>query len=71
MTDNLDTEVRAALNARRGQWPKIAEDCGISHSWISQFVRDKIPNPGYMTLRKLHERLQAAPTDSQPAGQGA
>lgn len=26
---------------------------GISHSWISQFVRHKIPNPGYATLRRL------------------
>ncbi len=57
MDDPLDTKIRAALDARRGQWPQIAERCDVSHSWISQFVRNKIPNPGYVTLRRLEADL--------------
>jgi transcriptional regulator with XRE-family HTH domain len=57
MDNPLDIEVRQALVQRRGQWPRIAEECGVSHSWISQFVRDKIPNPGFATLTKLHAYL--------------
>lgn len=32
-------------------------------------MRDKIPNPGYATLRKLHERL-TPPVDAQPQADG-
>lgn len=57
MTPELDTEVRAMLEQRRGDWKRIAADAEVSHSWISQFVRGLIPNPGYATLKKLREHL--------------
>jgi transcriptional regulator with XRE-family HTH domain len=53
----LDTEVRAGLERHRGDWPRIAQSASVSHSWISQFVRGKIPNPGYATLKRLHSAL--------------
>jgi transcriptional regulator with XRE-family HTH domain len=56
MTD-LDAEVKELLEQRRGDWKRIAEEADVSHSWISQFVRNLIPNPGYATLKKLHARL--------------
>lgn len=59
MSTELDTEVRAALERRRGDWKVIAERAKVSHSWISQFVRQKIPNPGYATLCRLHALLIA------------
>lgn len=65
MSMSLDADVRAALEKRRGEWKLIAEQSKISHSWISQFVRGKIPNPGYETLRGLAQRLGLAD------GQGA
>lgn len=49
----LDQDVRNRLLARRGEWPAIAESSGVSHSWISKFVRGQIPNPGYTTLTRL------------------
>lgn len=58
MTTDLDAEVRRQLEQRRGIWPVIAIEAGISHSWISQFVRGRIPNPGYQTLKKLHSALK-------------
>lgn len=63
MTTDLDAEVRRQLEERRGSWPAIAVEAGISHSWISQFVRGRIPNPGYVTLKDLHAVLvKTAPT---------
>lgn len=50
---DLDSRVRSELEKRRGDWKHLAAEAGVSHSWISQFVREKIPNPGYSTLRKL------------------
>jgi len=78
----LDIEVKTALEARRGDWKQIAEESGISYSWISQFVREKIPNPGFATLRDLRAYLidgikpaptaHPSPTDTpEPAEAGA
>ena len=57
----LDAEVRELLEKWRGNWMKVAKDCDVSHSWISQFVRGKIPNPGFATLTKLQAYLVATP----------
>jgi len=57
MSTPLDVEVREALERKRGAWRQVAADTGVSYSWISQFVRNKIPNPGYATLVKLREEL--------------
>lgn len=54
----LDHEVRALLESRRGTWPEIATRCGVSYSWISKFVRGRIPNPGYATLKLLYATLK-------------
>ncbi len=67
MSATLDTEVRAALEARRGDWKRIAEDSGVSYSWISKFVNGHIPNPGFATLRDLHARLNGSSAVEQKA----
>lgn len=59
MSKNLDEQVRAGLCSRRGDWLQIAQAADVSHSWISKFVNRRIPNPGYATLTKLHDQLQA------------
>ena len=69
MDTHLDLEVRALLQERRGDWRRIAADAEVSHSWISQFVRGLIPNPGFATLKKLHAQL--APAADHPAPQPA
>lgn len=55
--EQLDTKVREGLESRRGEWKTIAESAKVSHSWISQFVRGKIPNPGFATLQRLQKTL--------------
>ena len=59
MTHQLDSEVRALLDARRGDWKAIADESGVSYSWLSKFVNSHIDNPGFVTLKKLHEYLSA------------
>lgn len=58
----LDEQVRAALKARKGDWLRIAEQADVSHSWLSKFVNGHIDNPGFATLKRLHQYLfDAAP----------
>lgn len=61
MSTGLDTQVLETLEQRRGDWKRIADGSGVSYSWISQFARGRIPNPGYATLTKLREYLKSAP----------
>lgn len=55
----LDNMVRTELNRRRGEWPTIATESGVSYSWLSKFVNEHIDNPGYETLKRLHAYLQS------------
>lgn len=57
MDVSLDTELKSLLESKRGEWPSIAVDAGVSYSWLSKFVRGQIENPGYATLRRLQVRL--------------
>jgi transcriptional regulator with XRE-family HTH domain len=61
MEPGLDDIVRAALGARKGDWQQIAEQADVSYSWLSKFYNGHIDNPGYATLRRLHEHLSAKP----------
>lgn len=75
MDIDLDTKVREALIARRGDWQAIAAASGVSHSWLSKFANGHIPNPGYATLKRLASHLlppsvvkPAIPTSSKKRG---
>lgn len=57
MSISLDIEVRAALRRRRGDWRLVADQSGVSYSWISKFVNGHIKNPGFSTLRDLSAYL--------------
>ena len=47
-------EVRAKLEHCRGNWPEVVEKSGVSHSWISQFVRRIITNPTIQNLQQIN-----------------
>lgn len=71
MSTSLDTDVRAALEQRKGDWQTVAKESGVSYSWISKFMNGHIDNPGFTTLKELHSYLTRgadAPT-AQPATQ--
>jgi transcriptional regulator with XRE-family HTH domain len=69
MDTSLDLQVKALLEARRGDWQKVADGSGVSYSWLSKFANGHIENPGYATLKKLFEHLTeaAAPPFSSAA----
>ena len=59
MENALDIEVRKLLGAKKGEWQAIASQTGISYSWLSKFFNGHIENPGYQTLKGLHDFLTA------------
>ena len=68
MNSNLDQSVLRQLDARRGDWQAVAEQSGVSYSWLSKFANGHINNPGYGTLMKLANALDAqqSPVTSTP-----
>lgn len=68
MNTSLDSEVRAQLEARKGDWQAVAKGSGVSYSWISKFMNGHIDNPGFATLKSLHGYLAtgANPAASEP-----
>ena len=61
MENDLLQEVQQSLNARKKDWPKIAEEVpGVSYSWISQVGRGKYNSePTYSRLKAVAEYLRA------------
>lgn len=57
MSTSLDSEVRVALEQRKGEWQTVARESGVSYSWISKFMNGHIKNPGHTTLKDLKEHL--------------
>lgn len=67
---DLDRAVKTLLEARRGEWPRIAQRADVSYSWLSKFVNGHIDNPGFATLKKLHAVL-TSPDSAQPTPEAA
>lgn len=51
--------VRRMLNQRKGHWPAIAEQCGVSYSWLSKLAQGVNRNPTVTRLERLDEYLRA------------
>jgi transcriptional regulator with XRE-family HTH domain len=74
MHTNLDRFVIDRLKESKGDWQSIATKAGVSYSWLSKFSNGHIPNPGYVTLTRLHSVLCAPDLAAQQPtveGQGA
>lgn len=65
MRKPLDIEVRDLLIAKKGDWKAVADQSGVSYSWLSKFVNGHIDNPGYAKLAALQKQL------SKPAPKAA
>lgn len=50
-------DVLAKLRAH-GNYTQVAQETGISLSWMYQFGRGEIQNPGLATIKKLAEWLE-------------
>lgn len=53
----LDDVVRELLTDRKGKWTPIAKAAKVSPSWVYQFMRGEVPNPGIETLRKIRAAI--------------
>lgn len=69
MEPDLLTEVREGLDARRGEWKRIASEIdGVSYSWLWQVGNGKYKSsPAYDRLRKVRDWFRAHPVEGQVA----
>jgi hypothetical protein len=51
----MDTcsQVRTALQSRRGDWPALCEATGLSYWWVTKFAQGRIREPGLSKIEKL------------------
>jgi hypothetical protein len=56
---SLVTVVKTELLARKGEWPRISRETGISYWWLIKFAQGRIPNPGVLVLEKLQKHFNA------------
>ncbi len=60
----MHAEVIGHLQAVKGEWPRVAEESGISLRTIEKIARLEIENPGVKTVERLAQyfrsRLQSA-----------
>lgn len=60
--DELFTFVRAGVERRKGRWPDLAKEAGVSYSWITKFGAGKYDqtNIGHRTLERLAAAIRKA-----------
>ena len=51
--------VRDRLNAVKGHWRQVEENARVSYSWLSQFARGVIKNPGIDTVIMVDDVVAA------------
>ncbi|CAB3660248.1 hypothetical protein LMG26696_03332 [Achromobacter pulmonis] len=57
---SMITTVRSQLLARKGSWPAICEEAGVSYSWLTKYAQGKITNPGSRQLEAVSRCLGGA-----------
>jgi len=57
MKTPLLEQVKAGLQARKGDWVSIATDSGVPYDTISKVARGATSNPGVLTVQKLYDCL--------------
>lgn len=50
--------LRKNVEQRRGKWPKIAAEAGVSYSWLVQVMNGKTPNPQVKQVQKVVDVLR-------------
>lgn len=53
MAEKLLPYVVKQLQARKGEWPKIASDTELDYSWLTKLAQGRIPDPGVNKIEKL------------------
>lgn len=66
MNESLES-LRTELANRRGSITKIANQSGISYSWLMQFTHGKIVNPTVKRVEALRNALYESPPEDRAA----
>lgn len=53
------TELRARLDAVKGQWRDLAESSGIPYSTLTKIAQGKTRNPGFDTVQAIDAALRS------------
>lgn len=64
---SLVMTVRTELLARKGDWPEMCRQTGISYWWLTKFAQGRIDNPGVVKLERLVEHFAAHPLPAADA----
>jgi predicted transcriptional regulator len=65
---DLLAETRQLLNETEVPLDEIASSCDVSRRWLYMIGKGEIPNPGVVTVQKLHEFLTAAKSRAKQEG---
>lgn len=64
---SLVTTVRTELVARKGDWPAICRQTGLSYWWVTKFAQGRIDNPGVLKLERLTDHFESHPREAEPS----
>jgi len=59
MNTSIYTTVLEKLAARKGEWPQIAADTGMSYSTLCKIAQGHIESPSVHTMQRLYDHLTA------------
>jgi transcriptional regulator with XRE-family HTH domain len=59
MNKPIYTAVLEMLEARKGEWPQIASDTGMSYSTLCKIAQGHIESPSVHTVQRLYDFLSA------------
>lgn len=67
MSSAFITAARAALDARRGEWPALCAESGLSYWWVTKFAQGRIAEPGVSKIERLQDYFAKHPLAASPA----
>lgn len=67
---SLVTTVRTELLARKGDWPFICRQAGVSYWWAIKFAQGQIKSPGAKNLEILQKYFETHPRAAAAASAG-
>lgn len=53
MAEKLLAYVVRELQARKGEWPRIASETDLDYSWLTKLAQGRIPDPGVNKVERL------------------
>lgn len=63
--------LRSNLQRRKGDWPSMCRDTGLSYGWVTKFAQGKICEPGLRKVEALQRYIADNPLDSAVNDRGA